>query len=141
MQDFRRERHSVSELTVHLVCGTKYRRKLFDASALEWLQQHARRVFAKMHCQLLACDGEADHLHLLVEYPPKLSVSVMVNAFKGTSSRLLRQARPGIAAQYRDGVLWSPSYFAASTGGATLETVRKYVEQQRAEQERARTPP
>ncbi|MBO0863374.1 MAG: transposase [Chloracidobacterium sp.] len=57
----------------------------------------------------------------------------MVNAFKGTSSRLLRQERPGIAARYRKGVLWSPSYFAASTGGAPLETVRKYVEQQRAE--------
>jgi putative transposase len=116
-----------------LVCVTKNRRKVFDSSALEWLQEHARNVFGKMNCQLLACDGEADHLHLLVEYPPKLSVSVMVNAFKGTSSRLLRQERPSIAAHYCKGVLWSASYFAASTGGATLETVRKYVEQQRAE--------
>jgi putative transposase len=86
-----------------------------------------------MNCQVLAWDGEADHLHLLVEYPPKLSVSVLVNAFKGTSSRLLRQERPSIAARYCKGVLWSASAFAASTGGTTLETVRKYVEQQRAE--------
>lgn len=133
MQDFRRERHSISALSVHLVCVTKYRRKIVDAGALEWLQEHAQRVFTKMHCNLLACDGEEDHLHLLVEYPPKLSVSVMINAFKGTSSRLLRQERPSIAARYRKGTLWSPSYFAASTGGATLETVKKYVEQQRTE--------
>ena len=85
-----------------------------------------------MGCALLACDGEADHVHLLVEHPPKHAVSVMVNALKGTSSRLLRQDRPDIAARYWKGVLWSPSYFAASTGGATLETVKRYVAQQRA---------
>ena len=132
MQEFRRERHSVSVLTVHLVCGTKYRRKVLDAAALAWLQRHAARLFAKMDCVLLACDGEADHLHLLLEHPPKLSVSALVNAFKGTSSRGLRKVRSDIAAHYRDGVLWSPSYFAASTGGAPLEKVKQYVQQQRA---------
>ena len=137
MPDFKRERHSVSALNVHLVCVTKYRRKVLDAAALAWLQEHARQVFAKMFCNLLACDGEADHLHLLVEYPPKRSVSAMVNAFKGTSSRRLRQLRPDIAAHYRDGVLWSPSYFAASTGGATLEKVKQYVDKQ----SRASSPP
>jgi putative transposase len=116
-----------------LVCVTKYRRKVFDSKALEYLESHAVQAFAKMDCRLLACDGEADHVHLLVEYPPKLSVSAMVNMFKGTSSRMLRQARPDIAQRYwRKGVLWSPSYFAASTGGATLEMVKRYVEQQRA---------
>ena len=133
MQDFRRERHSVTDLTVHLVCVTKYRRKVLDAAALDWLQEHARQLFEKMHCVLMACDGEVDHLHLLVEYPPKLSVSALANAFKGTSSRRLRQVRPDIAAKYWRGVLWSRSYFAASTGGATLETVKRYVEQPRSE--------
>jgi putative transposase len=132
MQDFRRERHSVSRLTVHLVCVTKYRRKVFDAAALAWLQAHFGKVCERMRCELLACDGEADHLHAIVEYPPKLSISVLVNALKGTSSRLLRKERPDIARRYFDGVLWSPSYFAASTGGAPLEVVRRYVEQQRA---------
>jgi len=113
-----------------LVCVTKYRRKVLDEAALEWLKRHAGQVFAKMDCKLMACDGEADHVHVLVEYPPKLSVSVLVNAFKGTSSRLLRQARPDIAARYRTDVLWTRSYFAASTGGSTLEKVKQYVEQQ-----------
>ena len=85
-----------------------------------------------MGVQLLACDGEADHVHLLVEYPPKHSVSVLVNALKGTSSRLLRKERPDIAARYWRGILWSPSYFAASAGGAPLEVVKQYVENQRA---------
>jgi len=111
---------------------TKYRRKIFDAAALAWLQEHFAKVCGQMGANLLACDGEADHIHLLVEYPPKHSVSTLVNALKGTSSRLLRANRPDIATRYWNGVLWSPSYFAASTGGATLETVKRYVEQQRA---------
>lgn len=131
MQELRRERHSVSALTVHLVCVTKYRRRVLDDAALAWLQKHASEMFTGMGCGLVACDGEADHLHLLIEYPPKYSVSALVNAFKGTSSRKLRAARRDIAARYRDGVLWSPSYFAASTGGAPLEKVRAYVEAQR----------
>jgi putative transposase len=57
---------------------------------------------------------------------------VLVNALKGTSSRLLRKSRPDIASRYRDGVLWSPAYFAASAGGAPIEYVKRYVEQQRA---------
>lgn len=80
----------------------------------------------------MALDGEADHIHMLVEYPPKVSVSVLVNSLKGTSSRLLRKARSDIARKYWHGTLWSPSYFAASTGGATLEIVKQYVEAQRA---------
>jgi putative transposase len=132
MQDFRRERHSVSKLTVHLVCVTKYRRRILDAAALEWLKGHFTSVAGKMSCELLAADGEADHVHLLVEYPPRLSISVLINTFKGTSARVLRRVRPDIAAKFCKGTLWSPSYFAVSTGGASLEMVKRYVEQQRA---------
>ena len=131
MQDFRRGRHSVSLLTVHLVCVTKYRRRIFDSAALNWLAEHFRKVCETVDCRLIASDGEADHVHMLVEYPPKVSVSALVNILKGTSSRMLRQARPDIARRYSKGTLWSPSYFAASTGGATLETIKRYVEAQR----------
>jgi len=91
----------------------------------------ARKVCETVDCRLIASDGEADHVHMLVEYPPKVSVSALVNILKGTSSRMLRQARPDIARRYYRGTLWSPSYFAASTGGATLETIKRYVEAQR----------
>ena len=85
-----------------------------------------------MGARLLAFDGRDDHVHLLVEYPPKLSVSALVNALEGTSSRLLRKERPDLADRYWEGVLWTPSYFAASAGGAPLSVLRQYVEQQRA---------
>jgi putative transposase len=132
MQEFRRERHSTSRLIVHLVCVTKYRRKVLDVAAIVWMQTHCANVCERMGAQLLALDGEPDHIHLLVEYPPKLAVSALVNALKGTSSRVLRRLRPDLARRYWKGVLWSPSYFAASTGGATLEKVEQYIQAQRA---------
>jgi putative transposase len=131
MQEIRTGRHCVFSLTVHLVFVAKYRRHVFDASALEWLKGHFAKVCEKMGGELLACDGQDDHVHALVSYPPQVSVSQLVGALKGTSSRLLRQERPDIAKRYWKGVLWTPSYFASSTGGATLDKVKKYVEDQR----------
>lgn len=75
-------------------------------------------------------DGEEDHVHLLVEYPPKVPVSGLVNSLKGVSSRLLRRDRPEITRRNWKGVLWSPSYFAASCGGAPIAILRTYIEQQ-----------
>lgn len=132
MQELRRGRHSVSALHVHLVFIAKYRRGVFDDAAIGWLRNHFAKVSDMQQARLIACDGEEDHVHLLVEYPPTLAVSALVNTLKGTSSRLLRKERPDIAARYWKGVLWTPSYFAASAGGAPLETLRRYVEEQRA---------
>jgi putative transposase len=76
-------------------------------------------------------DGEQDHVHLLVNYPPKIAVSALVNSLKGASSRVLRKERPDIASRYyHKGVLWSPSYFSASCGGAPISIIRQYIEQQ-----------
>jgi len=131
MQELRRGRHSVSRLIVHLVCVTKCRKRIFDDSAVQWLQRHCAKVCETMDARLIALEGEFDHIHLLIEYPPKLSISVLVNAIKGTSSRLLRKERPDIALCYFQGVLWSPSYFAVSAGDAPLERIRQYIEAQR----------
>ncbi|MHB1943287.1 MAG: IS200/IS605 family transposase, partial [Acidiferrobacteraceae bacterium] len=66
-----------------------------------------------------------------VNYPPKVAVSALVNSLKGVSSRLVRQKNyPGIRKKLRGGALWSPSYFAGSCGGAPLEMIRQYIEQQ-----------
>ncbi|HEK3132177.1 TPA: IS200/IS605 family transposase, partial [Proteus mirabilis] len=76
-------------------------------------------------------DGERDQVHLLINYPPKLAISNLVNSLKGVSSRLLRRDRPDIAQRdYYKGVLWSPSYFAGSCGGAPISIICQYIEQQ-----------
>ena len=75
-------------------------------------------------------NGEEDHVHMLIHYPPKISLAKLVNSLKGVSSRRLRQNWPELEKRYYKGVLWSPSYFAGSCGGAPIEIVRKYIEAQ-----------
>lgn len=81
--------------------------------------------------QLVEFDGEGDHVHLLIHYPPKLTLSKLVNSLKGVSSRLLRKKHAATLSQalWKDS-LWSPSYFAASCGGAPLEIVHQYIQNQ-----------
>jgi putative transposase len=79
---------------------------------------------------LIEFDGEKDHVHLLIHYPPKIPISKLVNSLKGVSSRRLRNEFPYIEKYYWKGVLWSPSYFAGSCGGAPIAVIRKYIEQQ-----------
>ena len=81
--------------------------------------------------ELVEFDGEKDHVHLLVNYPPKVTISKLVNSLKGVSSRKLRQLHSDIPQYYWKGVLWSPSYFAGSCGGAPISVIRQYIEQQK----------
>jgi putative transposase len=129
--NIRHGRHCVFQMHVHLVFVTKYRRKIFDQDALRRLRVVFEKVCTDFEAQLVEMNGERDHLHLLINYPPKHSVSTLVNSLKGVSSRLLRQNRPDLAPRYWQGVLWSPSYFAASCGGAPMSILREYIEQQK----------
>ncbi len=128
--DIRHGRHCVFKMHVHLVFVAKYRRRVFDGPAIDALRGIFASVCADFESTLLEMDGEDDHVHLLVEYPPKVCISSLVNSLKGVSSRLLRKQRPDIRKRYWKGVLWSPSYFAVSCGGAPISIVRQYIEQQ-----------
>lgn len=124
---FLRKRHSVSKLVVHLIFTTN---KLFDSQMIAQLREAFGSAAAKLECEIIEMDGEPDHVHLLVAYPPKLAVSVMVNNLKSVSSRLLRQQNAHLRMQSKTGLLWSRSYFVCSTGEATIETLRAYVQSQ-----------
>jgi putative transposase len=113
-----------------LVFVTKYRRRIFDGDTVKRLRAIFEKVCGDFEAQLVGMDGEDNHVHLLVNYPPEHSVSSLVNSLKGVSSRLLRQDRPDLAQRYWKGVLWSPSYFAASCGGAPIAILKTYIEQQ-----------
>ena len=129
--DIRRGRHCVFNMHVHLVFVAKYRRKVFDSAAIDRLRELFAKVCNDFEAQLVEMDGERDHVHLLVSYPPKVPVSALVNSLKGASSRVLRKERSDIAKRfYYNGVLWSPSYFASSCGGAPISIIRQYIEQQ-----------
>ena len=128
--EYRTGRHVVTSLHVHLVFVTHYRRGLLDQDATARLRESFEKVAQDFGATLVACDGEDDHVHLLVEYPPTAQLSKIVNSLKGVGSRLLMRDRADIRRRCPKG-LWSPSYFAASCGGAPLDIVRAYVENQR----------
>ena len=116
---------------VHLVFVAKYRRRVFDGDAINRLRTIFAKVCADFEAQLIEMDGEDDHVHLLVEYPPKVAVSNLVNSLKGVSSRMIRKKNyPSIQKKLWGNMLWSPSYFAGSCGGAPIAVIRQYIEQQ-----------
>ena len=125
---YRRERHSVTDLKTHLVCVTKYRDPVFDEASLKLIEESFRTVAEKMNFQVLEFNGEANHVHALIEYPPKLSISQIANSVKGVSSRRYGQA--GHPKPRHKEALWSPSYFAVSVGGAPIEVLKQYINDQ-----------
>ena len=103
----------------------------FEAEHLEAVERIMRAVCADFEVELREFNGEADHVHLLVNYPPKVALATLVNSLKGVSSRLMRREFPDLERRYWRGHLWSASYFAGSVGGAPLEVLKRYIEQQR----------
>jgi putative transposase len=90
-----------------------------------------RGVCESFEAELAEFDGEGDHVHLLVNYPPKVSISKLVNSLKTASSRVIRkQGFSNISNNLWGDSLWSPSYFAGSCGGAPLEVVKQYIQEQ-----------
>ena len=117
---------------IHLVFVTKYRREVFTKPILDELHPIFASVCTDFESELVEFDGEEDHVHLLVNYPPKVAVSKLVNSLKGVSSHLIRKKNhPNIRKKLWGGALWSPSYFAGSCGGAPISIIRQYIEQQK----------
>lgn len=129
--DLRRGRHVVYNLHVHLVFVAKYRGQVFTQQILDDMQVIFENVCSKFEAKLVEFNGESDHVHLLIIYPPKVAISSLVNSLKGVSSRLLRKKEyPTIKEQLWGNTLWSPSYFAGSCGGDSMDIIRQYIEQQ-----------
>jgi len=136
-------RHCVFVLHAHLVFVTKYRHPVFAGRHLERLEEIMRDVCTGFETELAEFNGENNHVHLLVNFPPKVALSRLVNSLKGVSSRRMRQEFPDLRRHYwRPNRLWSGSHFAGSVGGAPLTVLRQYIEQQnRARLEHARAWP
>ena len=129
-QQIRSGRHCVFNMHVHLVFVTKYRKDVFTKPMLDAMEGMSKKVCLDFEAELTEFNGEDDHVHLLINYPPKVAVSNLVNSLKGVSSRHLRKDFPEIKNKLWGGSLWSPSYFASSCGGAPLEIIKQYIEQQ-----------
>src|SRR5690606_2239777 len=129
--DIRTGRHCVFALHAHLVFVTKFRHRVFTGTHLERMEQIMRDVCTDFECDRAGVSGGSNPVHLLVNFPPKVALSRLVNSLKGVPSRRLRQEFPELARHYyRANKLWSGSYFAGSVGGAPITVLRQYIEQQ-----------
>ena len=112
----------------HLIWCPKYRRRVLVGPVAAHLQEIIREVCAERGIEVLGLEVMADHVHLLIEVHPSLSLSKVIQLLKGRSSRLLRQEFPALR---RLPSLWTNSWFCSTVGGAPLEVVRRYVENQK----------
>lgn len=101
-------------IIIELVFFAVKKSEVFDNNALSILETIFKSVCSDFDAKLLQMRGEPDHVHLLVEIPPKTAVSTLVNSLKCVSSRLLKKERKDLSDRYWNGMLWSPSYTAHS---------------------------
>jgi putative transposase len=127
-------RNAVFSLKYHLIIVVKYRRKAFVRRAtLERLREIAAAVGEPQGITIDEMNGEPDHVHFLLSAKPRTELCKFVNAFKSASSRVLKREFPEVAkAVFLHEALWSPSYFICSVGGAPIEVLKRYIEQQNA---------
>jgi putative transposase len=127
----RKGSHSVFSIQLHMVFVTKYRRNVITKPMLERLQEVFANVCVKTKCRLAEFNGEADHVHLLVDFHPDNRLSALIGSMKSASSRIIqKEFVDELSKVYSKPVFWSGSYYVASTGGAPIERVKAYIKSQ-----------
>lgn len=130
MSEIYKNRHSAYNLHVHLVFITKYRKKVLADNHLQYFKEVVAEICKDFGAELKECNGEGDHVHMLIQYPPTVQLSKMVNNLKSVTSRRMRANFIDLRAAYNKPVFWSRSYFAGSCGGAPLEIIKQYIQNQ-----------
>ena len=128
MEEVRSKNNVVYRCTYHVVWCPKYRRKVITGPVDDRLKQIIGAVCAERNAPIVELETMPDHVHLLVVCDPQFGIHRLVKQIKGRSSRLLREEFPHLRSRLP--TLWTNSYFVATCGGATLEVIKRYVENQ-----------
>lgn len=124
-------RHCVYRINLHIVFVTKYRKKVISVDILKDLKEIFTRLCQNAKSELVEFNGESDHVHLLVDISPDIAPSKLVNTLKTISSRMIRKKYVDyLKPFYWKPVFWTGAYFVTSTGGAPLETLKEYIQNQ-----------
>ena len=122
--------HSVFRLNYHLVLCVKYRRKVIDDKISERLKEIFVKIAPKYNIILEDWNHDIDHIHLLFRGAPNTEISKFINAYKSASSRVIKKEYPSIRKKLWKEYFWNRSYCLITTGGATIEVIKKYIENQ-----------
>ena len=134
MLNLKTNQHSIYSLSYHLVLTTKYRHPCITLDMQERIQEVILNLLNKWGCDLIELNGEEDHIHILFEAPPQLRLASSINSMKSVTSRYIRKEfSEELEEYYWKPYFWSNSYLVLSTGGAPIEIIREYIENQEKE--------
>ena len=122
--------HSVFSLHYQLFLVVKYRKKVFNDKKSNYVKDIFERIGSNYNISLIECHHDKDHVHILFKAHPNTELSKFINAYKSASSRLIKRDFPEIKQQLWIEIFWSKSYCLITTGGASIETVKKYIQSQ-----------
>ena len=130
MDKYRYGSHSRYDLKIHLVFVTKYRKKVLTGEIAKRARKLIREICLANDIQIVKGHISKDHVHLLLSYPPRLSVSKIAQYVKGKSSRKLLQEFSELKRKFWGQHLWARGYFAVSTGNVTDKVIEEYIANQ-----------
>ena len=126
---YKSNRNVVYSCKYHMIWCPKYRRKVLIQGVDNRLKDIIHLVCQEMKAEILELEIMSDHVHLLVEVDPQLGIHILIKKTKGRSSRLLRQEFLWLRSKLP--TLWTNSYFVSTVGGAPLQVVKQYIEDQK----------
>jgi transposase IS200-family protein len=122
--------HSVFSLNYHLILVIKYRRKVISEKIKQRLIEIFEYICDNYNISAIEINSDLDHLHVLFKAHPNSELSKFINAYKSATSRLIKKEFPEIKDSLWADSFWSKSFFLATTGGVTLDTLKQYIETQ-----------
>jgi len=122
--------HSVFSLNYHLVLVVAYRRAVLTERVLARCLEIAGNIAGDFNAAVVEANGEKDHIHILLSAPPDFNLCRMINSLKTVTSRRLKKEFPDIRKKLWKEKFWTSSYFVVTSGGAPLEVIKKYIEEQ-----------
>ena len=128
--ELRNNNHSVFAIHFHLILVVKYRKKVINDEISERLKEIFRSIEGNYNIALEEWNHDLDHVHILFRSEPNSNISKFINAYKSASSRLIKKEYPSIRSRLYKEAFWSQSFCLISTGEASIETIKKYIESQ-----------
>lgn len=122
--------HSVFLLCYHLVLVVKYRKNVFDDTISKFAKDMFVRIALPYHITLVQWNHDKDHVHIMFKAHPKTELTKFINAYKSASSRIIKKEFPHIRKYLWKEMFWSKSFCLLTTGGVSIETIKKYIEEQ-----------
>ena len=134
MAEHKAASHVIHHLEAHIVWCTKYRYRVLQGKVAERCRELIRQTCVTNEIEIVKGNIRADHIHMLITYPPKLSVSEIMQKIKGRTSRRLQEEFPELKKRYWGNHLWATGYFVDSISDISEKVISQYIEQQKDEE-------